>query len=379
MTAWPELLNALLDRRNLSAGETEWAMDQVMAGEAGPVRLAGLMTALRAKGETAEEVEGLVRGMRRHAVPLAVPGPALDIVGTGGDGSHSVNVSTMSAVVAAGTGARVVKHGNRSASSACGSADVLEELGICLDLPAADVAEVAEETGITFAFAPMFHPAMRHAAGPRRELGVRTVFNALGPLTNPADPAAQAVGVADARLAPLIAEVLARRGVSALVFRGDDGMDELTVTTTSTVWSVTGSGPRGSEVRRETFDPRDIGIAYAPAAALRGGDRVHNARVAREVLAGARGPVRDAVLLSAAAGLAALAPDARPVAERLAAGVALAAEAVDSGAAAAVLERWAAVTAKRALENLALEGAALEHLAAADRAGPAANRVAAGR
>ncbi|MBT2405500.1 anthranilate phosphoribosyltransferase [Streptomyces sp. ISL-87] len=340
------MLDALLDRRNLSARETEWAMDQVMSGEAGPVRLAGLMTALRAKGETAQEVEGLVRGMRRHAVPLAVPGPALDIVGTGGDGSHSVNVSTMSAVVAAGAGARVVKHGNRSASSACGSADVLEELGVCLDLPAAEVAEVAEETGITFAFAPLFHPAMRHAAGPRRELGVRTVFNALGPLTNPADPAAQAVGVADARLAPLIAEVLARRGVSALVFRGDDGMDELTVTTTSTVWSVAGSA-----VTAEVFDPRDIGISYAPAAALRGGDRVYNARVAREVLAGARGPVRDAVLLSAAAGLAALTPDGRPVAERLADGVALAAEAVDSGAAAAVLERWAAVTAKRHHEN----------------------------
>ncbi|MFE2165953.1 anthranilate phosphoribosyltransferase [Streptomyces sp. NPDC059447] len=353
MTAWPELLDALLDRRNLSSDETEWAMDRVMSGEAGPVRLAGLMTALRAKGETADEVEGLVRAMRRHAVPLSVPGPALDIVGTGGDGSYSVNVSTMSAVVAAGAGARVVKHGNRSASSACGSADVLEELGIALDLPAAEVAEVAEETGITFCFAPLFHPAMRHAAGPRRELGVRTVFNALGPLTNPAAPAAQAVGVADARLAPLIAEVLARRGASALVFRGDDGMDELTVTTTSTVWSAT-----GSEVRAETFDPRDIGIPYASAEALRGGDRVHNARVAREVLAGAGGPVRDAVLLSAAAGLAALSPDGRPIAERLADGVARAAEAVDSGTAAAVLDRWAAVTRKKARENRAAAAAA---------------------
>lgn len=348
MTAWPELLESLLDRRDLSARETEWAMDRVMSGEAGPVRLAGLMTALRAKGETAQEVEGLVRAMRRHAVPLSVPGPVLDIVGTGGDGSHSVNVSTMSAVVAAGAGARVVKHGNRSASSACGSADVLEELGVALELPAAEVADVAVETGITFAFARLFHPAMRYAAGPRRELGIRTVFNALGPLTNPADPSAQAVGVADARLAPLIAEVLDRRGVSALVFRGDDGMDELTVTTTSTVWSTTGSG-----VRAEAFDPRDIKIPYAPAGALRGGDRVHNARVAREVLAGARGPVRDAVLLSAAAGLAALSPDGRPVAARLADGMERAAEAVDSGAAAAVLERWAAVTRKRCQENRA--------------------------
>ncbi|WP_344631238.1 anthranilate phosphoribosyltransferase [Streptomyces glaucosporus] len=339
------MLNALLERENLSARDTDWAMDQVMSGRAGPVRLAGLMVALRAKGETVEEIEGLVRAMRRHALPLEVPGPAVDIVGTGGDGSDSVNVSTMSAVVAAAAGARVVKHGNRSASSACGSADVLEELGVVLSLPAADLAEVVEETGITFCFAPAFHPAMRHAAGPRRELGVRTVFNALGPLLNPASPAALALGVADARMGPLLAGVLARQGVSALVFRGDDGMDELTVTTTSTVWLVDGSG-----VRAEVFDPRDVGIELADPGALRGGEPAYNARVAREVLAGARGPVRDAVLLSASAGLAALDPGGRSVTERLAAGMERAAEAVDSGAAAAVLERWAAVTAKRAAE-----------------------------
>ncbi|MER5299800.1 anthranilate phosphoribosyltransferase [Streptomyces lasiicapitis] len=339
---WPELLNALLSRRDLSAAETAWAMDQVMSGAAGPARLAGLMVALRAKGETVEEIDGLVDAMYAHAVPLDVAGPALDIVGTGGDGSHSVNVSTMSAVVAAGAGARVVKHGNRSASSACGSADVLEELGVALDLPAPEIADVAEEVGITFCFAPLFHPAMRHAAGPRRELGIRTVFNILGPLTNPASPVARAVGVADARLAPLLAGVLARRGVSALVFRGDDGMDELTVTTTSTVWSVS-----GSEVREESFDPRDIGLAHAGADALRGGDRAHNARVARELFAGTRGPVRDAVLLSAAAGLAALEPSGRPVTERIADGMERAAESIDSGAAAAVLDRWATVTTKR--------------------------------
>ncbi|GAX51776.1 anthranilate phosphoribosyltransferase [Streptomyces olivochromogenes] len=344
-TSWPELLNALLSGADLSPREADWAMDEVMSGAAGPARLGALMMALRAKGETAGEIEGLVRGMLRHAVPLDVAGPTLDIVGTGGDGSNSVNISTMSAIVAAGAGARVVKHGNRSASSACGSADVAEELGVALDLPPERVAEVARECGITFCFAPLFHPAMRHAAGPRRELGVRTVFNALGPLANPARPTAQAVGVADARLAPRLAEVLARRGVRALVFRGDDGMDELTVTTTSTVWSVSGAGA-GSEVREESFDPREIGIGFAPAHALRGGDRTHNARVAREVLAGARGPVRDAVLLSAAAGLAALAPGEGPVANRLAAGVDQAARAIDSGAAADVLEHWTAVTAQ---------------------------------
>ncbi|TJZ54281.1 anthranilate phosphoribosyltransferase [Streptomyces piniterrae] len=340
---WPELLNALLERRDLTAHDTAWAMDQVMTGSAGAAQLAGLLVALRAKGETVDEIEGMVRAMYRHAVPLDVPGPAVDIVGTGGDGSNSVNVSTMSAIVAAAAGARVIKHGNRSASSACGSADVLEELGVALTLAPEDVAAVAEETGITFCFAPAFHPAMRHAAGPRRELGIRTAFNLLGPLANPASPTAQAVGVADPRHAPLIAGVLARRGVSALVFRGDDGMDELTVTTTSTVWSVV-----GTEVRIESFDPRAIGIDYAPAAALRGGDRAHNARVAHEVFAGARGPIRDAVLLSAAAGLAALEPSRRPVTERLAAGVEQAASAIDSGAAAALLERWAAVTAKHA-------------------------------
>jgi anthranilate phosphoribosyltransferase len=339
---WPQLLSDLLDRQDLSTAQAEWAMDEVMSGAAGPVRLAALMMGLRAKGETAAEIEGLVLGMFRHVVPLTVPGRCLDIVGTGGDGSHSVNISTMSALVAAGAGARVVKHGNRSASSACGSADVLEELGVSLDLPADAVAAVAEETGITFCFAPLFHPAMRHAAGPRRALGIRTVFNALGPLTNPARPAAQAVGVADPVLAERIAEVLARRGTDALVFRGDDGMDELTVTTTSTVWSVT-----GGRVRRESFDPRDIGVPRAAADALRGGDRVRNARVAREVLAGAGGPVRDAVLLSAAAGLAALDAGSGPVTQRLASGFARAARAVDSGAAEAVLERWVAASDAR--------------------------------
>jgi anthranilate phosphoribosyltransferase len=343
---WPELLNRLLNRMDLSSHDTSWAMDEVMSGSAGTVRLAGLLVALRGKGETVDEIEGMVRAMHRHAVPLRVDGPTLDIVGTGGDGSNSVNISTMSAIVAAGAGACVVKHGNRSASSACGSADVLEELGVNLTVPADEIATVAEETGITFCFAPVFHPAMRHAAGARRELGIRTVFNALGPLANPALPTAQAVGCADPRLAPLLAGVLARRGVSALVFRGDDGMDELTVTTTSTVWSVI-----GSEVRTESFDPRDIGIEYAGAEALRGGGRAHNAQVVRDVLAGVRGPIRDAVLLSAAAGFAALEPGARPITERLAAGVGRAAAAIDSGAAAAVLDHWASVTTKRAQEN----------------------------
>ncbi|MGW0846850.1 anthranilate phosphoribosyltransferase [Streptomyces sp. NPDC002787] len=340
--SWSELLESVLGGRDLTSCETAWAMDRVMTGDAGPARLAGLLVALRAKGETADEIEGLVRAMYWHAEPLDVPGPTLDLCGTGGDGSQSVNISTMASVVAAAAGARVVKHGNRSASSRCGSADVLEELDVALDVPVRELPAVVDEVGITFCFAPVFHPAMRHAAAPRRELGIRTVFNALGPLTNPAHPTAQAVGVADARLAPLVAEVLARRGVSALVFRGDDGMDELTVGTTSTVWTVT-----GGEVHREVFDPAAVGIPRSPAEALRGGDRVRNARVARRVFAGDRGPVRDAVLLSAAAGLAALHGSSRSVTERIGDGLERAAHAVDSGAAAAVLDRWAAATAAR--------------------------------
>jgi anthranilate phosphoribosyltransferase len=241
----------------------------------------------------------------------------------------------MSAIVAAGAGARVVKHGNRAASSRSGSADVLEELGVTLRQPPERVARLVGSVGIAFCFAPDFHPAMRHAAGVRRELGIPTVFNALGPLTNPARPRGLAVGVADARLAPLVAGVLARRGTTALVFRGDDGLDELTVTTTSHVWTVT-----GGEVREERFSPGDVGIRLAPAEALRGGDAAHNAQVARRLLAGERGPVRDAVLLSAAAALAVADPSDAAFADRLRPALARAAAALDSGAAAAVLQKW---------------------------------------
>src|SRR5262245_61573238 len=213
-------------------------MGEILAGEATPSQIAGFAVALRAKGETIDELEGLVAAMYEHATPIVVTGRVLDVVGTGGDRSMSVNISTMAAIVAAGAGAPVVKHGNRSASSKAGSADVLEVLGVRLDLPAPVVAKVGEEAGITFCFAAGFHPALRHAAVPRRELGVGTTFNFLGPLAHPAQPEAQAVGCADPRMAPLMAGVFARRGVDAWVFRGDDGLDELTTTTTSKVWAV---------------------------------------------------------------------------------------------------------------------------------------------
>ncbi|GGU90016.1 anthranilate phosphoribosyltransferase 1 [Streptomyces litmocidini] len=337
--SWPVLLNGLLDGEDLSADDTAWAMDLIMSGEATDAQIAGFLVALRAKGETVEEITGLVRTMYAHANTIEVPGPAVDIVGTGGDGAKTVNISTMASIVVAGTGTKVVKHGNRAASSASGSSDVLEKLGINLDLTPRRVAEVAEEAGITICFAVKFHPSLRHVAAARGQLGIRTTFNVLGPLTNPAKVKAQAVGVADPRMAPIVAGVLAERGNSALVFRGDDGLDELTTTATSRVWVVRDGG-----VTEERFDPRDVGIELVPLEALRGGDPSYNADVVHRLLAGETGPVRDAVLLNAAAAFVALEPGTGTLAERLGAGIARAAESIDSGAALRSLERWVAAS-----------------------------------
>ncbi len=332
---WAEVLGALVAGRDLAADQTAWAMGEVLAGAATPAQIAGLAVALRSKGETIDEVTGLLDAMYAVATPLAIPGRALDVVGTGGDRSMSVNISTMAAIVAAGAGARVVKHGNRSASSQAGSADVLEALGLRLDLPADRVARLAEQVGITFCFAAAFHPALRHAAVPRRELGIATTFNFLGPLANPVKPAAQAIGCADARMAPIMAGVLARRGVDAWVFRGDDGLDELTTTTTSQAWLV-----HDGIVTSSVVDPTTLGIGPATAADLRGGDVAHNADVVRRVLGGEAGAVRDAVLLNAAAALAVYDEPAGSVDEALPSALARATQAIDSGAAAGVLERW---------------------------------------
>ncbi|MBW5421751.1 anthranilate phosphoribosyltransferase [Streptomyces sp. BG9H] len=337
--SWPDVLNGLLDGRDQSADDTAWAMDRIMRGEATDAQIAGFAVALRAKGETVEEISGLVRAMYAHARVIDVPGPSVDIVGTGGDGAKTVNISTMSAIVVAGTGAKVVKHGNRAASSASGASDVLEKLGVNLDLTPQRVVEVAEEAGITFCFAVKFHPALRHVAPARKELGIRTTFNFLGPLTNPARVRAQATGVADARVAPIVAGVLAERGSSALVFRGDDGLDELTTTATSRVWVV-----RDGAVREEAFDPRDVGIELVPVEALRGADASYNAEVALRLLDGESGPVRDAVLLNSAAALVALDPTDATLVEQIRAGIEKAAQAIDSGAAKKALERWVAAS-----------------------------------
>ena len=338
---FPQLVSTLLERRDLTADDTAWAMAQVMEGEASPVPVAGFLVALRAKGETVEELAGLAAAMLEHAVRIQVPGDCVDVVGTGGDRANTVNISTMASLVVAGAGERVVKHGNRAASSACGSADVLDELGVRLDLPPQRVQELATEVGITFCFAQAFHPAMRHAAVPRRELGVPTAFNFLGPLTNPAQPAASAIGVANARMAPLVAGVLARRGSSALVFRGDDGLDELTTTGPSTVWWVRDGG-----VEQVAFDAADVGVPRGRAEDLRGGDAAHNAAVLRSVLSGVRGAVRDVVLLNAAAALVAAGRGGGGTLEdQMVVALGDAERSVDSGAAADVLDRW--VTASR--------------------------------
>jgi anthranilate phosphoribosyltransferase len=336
---WPEILSALVAGQDLSAAQTAWAMDEIFSGTATTAQIAGFAIALRTKGETVDEVEGLVRTMYAHAVAIDVPGRTVDVVGTGGDRAHTVNISTMAALVTAGAGATVVKHGNRAASSKCGTADVLERLGVRLDLPPATVADVGREAGITFCFAPMFHPALRHAAVARRELGVGTTFNFLGPLANPARPSAQAVGCADLRMAPIMAGVLARRGVDALVFRGDDGLDELTTATTSTVWVV-----RDGDVEPDRVDPAVLDIPDPGPDALRGGDAAANAGVFRRVLAGERGPVRDAVLLNAAAALAAFDERAVRLHDALSAGMERAAAAIDDGRAEALLARWIEVS-----------------------------------
>ncbi|HWJ11891.1 MAG TPA: anthranilate phosphoribosyltransferase [Nocardioides sp.] len=335
--SWSDVLGALVAGEDLSPAQSAWAMGEILAGEATPAQIAGFVVALRAKGETIEELTGLVDAMYEVMTPISVPGRLLDVVGTGGDRSFSVNISTMSAIVAAGAGARVVKHGNRSASSQAGTADVLEALGVRLDLPADRVAAVAEEAGITFCFAAAFHPAMRHAAVPRRELGIGTAFNVLGPLANPTRPAAQAIGCADPRLAPVMAGVFAARGVDAWVFRGDDGLDELTTTTTSALWVV-----HDGAVTSTTVDPAAFGLAPASAEDLRGGDAQHNAGVVRRLLAGDAGPVRDAVVLNAGAALAVYDAPGGAVDEALADGIRRAAEAIDSGAAQATLDRWIA-------------------------------------
>ncbi|SBT45009.1 anthranilate phosphoribosyltransferase [Micromonospora auratinigra] len=336
---WPLLLNALLRGEELSTADTAWAMDEIMTGAAGPAQMAGFAVALRAKGETPAELAGLVQAMLGRSVEVELPeeirATALDVVGTGGDLAHTVNISTMTALVVAGAGVRVVKHGNRAASSSCGTADLLEHLGIPLDLDPEQVARCVTEAGIGFCFAARFHPGMRHAGPVRREVGVPTFFNFLGPLTNPARPRAGAVGCFDLRMAPVMAAVFAARGDSVVVMRGEDGLDEFTTAAPTRLWVA-----QQGTVREALVDAVDLGVPRATLADLRGGDATYNAGVAHRLLAGETGPVRDAVLVNAGAALATQGPLDGDLTGALRAGMDRAAESIDSGAAAAALDRW---------------------------------------
>lgn len=331
---WPDLLVGLMAGRHMDEATAAWAMDAIMSGEVPDVTMAAFLVAHHGKGETVEEISGLVRAMLDHAVPLPGLSDAVDIVGTGGDRAKTVNISSTASFVIAATGQRLVKHGNRATSSASGSADVLEVLGLTLDLTPEQSVALADEVGMAFAFANVYHPSMRFIAPVRKQIAVPSAFNILGPLTNPARTRATAVGVADPAMAPLVAGVLAARGDSALVFRSRDGLDEFSTTAPTDVWEV-----RDGAVTEHTVDARELGLARVTKEDLRGGDPAYNASVMRATLAGERGPVREVVLLNAAAALVAAGSAAEaPLEERLTAALRRAEAALDSGAAAAKLD-----------------------------------------
>ena len=337
---WPEVLSRLIGGGSLGAYEAECVMDQIFEGQAAPGQIAGFLVALRAKGETVEEMIGMSRAMMGHAERVSVPGDVVDLVGTGGDRLRSFNVTTLAALVTAGAGVPVCKHGNRAASSSVGTADVLEALGVVVDLGPAGVARCVTEAGIGFCLAPRFHPAMRFAGPIRSQLGVPTVFNFLGPLSNPARAQYQLVGVSDPSMAAKMAGVLGTNGSRrAMVVYADDGLDELSVTSSSTVLDLTGDGRGDYEVRTWRLDPSELGFPRATMADLRGGDAAFNAEVIRRIVAGEPGPRRDIGVLNAAAALV-IAGRAADLPE----GMALASTSIDSGRAAEALERLARVS-----------------------------------
>lgn len=347
--SWSYILTRLLSGEDLSRDDASWSMREIMAGEATPSQIGAFMLALRAKGETAEELSGLVDVMLENALLLETGNNALDIVGTGGDLLGTVNISSMASIVAAACEVPVLKHGSRSASGKTGSSEMLEVLGIRLDLSPQQVGEVFRTAGITFFFAPVFHPAMRHVAPIRKELGIPTTFNFLGPLANPAQPIATALGVANPEIAPLMAQELAQRGRTALVFRSQDGLDELSTTDVNQVWQVS-----GGKVEEYSLDAKDLGLARAEKQWLIGGDAHHNAQVALKTLSGAEfensEAITEIVALNAAAGLVAydLAKNPslaeKPIQDRLQQALAKANVAIESGAAMAQLNRWTAAS-----------------------------------
>ena len=337
---WKQTLAKLNIGLDLEIDEIQSVMRQILQGDAEIENIKSFLLALKAKGETAEEVSALVAEMYRHSAPISITERAVDTVGTGGDGAHTINISTTAAIIAAAAGARVVKHGNRAVSSRSGASDFLEALGVVPGLDGRGVERTVRELGIGFCFAPIFHPAMRFAAPARKELGVPTVFNILGPLANPAQPKAAAIGVANERMHLVMAQVLAAKGCDGFVFRGDDGLDEITLATTTSVLII-GEG----EIKSDRIDAKDFGIANAPLEAIVGGDAAENAEISRAIFKGERGAPRDAVLLNAAAAIAAFEGNFnQDIRTRLSDGLVRASAAVDSGAATDLLNRWAALT-----------------------------------
>ena len=339
---WDIHISRLNSGLDLDPEDVQWCMNKILIGEADKEVIKEFLLALEEKGETSEEVGALVTQMYQHCGPISIGERAVDTVGTGGDGAHTINISTTAAIIAAAAGVKVVKHGNRAASSKSGSADLLEALGININLDGVGVEKTFKEIGIGFCFAPVFHPAMRYAAQARKELGIPTVFNILGPMANPAKPQAAAIGVANDRMHLVMAQVLANRGVDGFVFRGDDGLDEITLATTTSVLSI-GVG----EISSDLIDPQDFDIQRAPISALVGGDATENARITTAIFAGERGAPRDAVVLNAAAAIAAY--DARfdlNLHERMSLGVLRAIQAIDSGASTRLVAQWAQLTQK---------------------------------
>jgi len=337
---WSALTEKLSSGLDLERDEIQGAMREILGGDSDIESVKSFLLALKNKGETSDEVGALIEVMYAHAGPITIAERAVDTVGTGGDGAHTINISTTAAIIAAAAGARVVKHGNRAVSSKSGASDFLEALGVVPGLSGAGVERTVRELGIGFCFAPVFHPAMRFAAPARKELGVPTVFNILGPLANPAKPQAAAIGVANERMHLVMAQVLAEKGCDGFVFRGDDGLDEITLATTTSVLSI-----GNAEIKSDRIDAKDFGMQNAPIEAIVGGDASENARISRAIFAGERGAPRDAVLLNAAAAIAAFEGDMESdVRERLTVGLERAVRAVDSGAALALLDKWAALT-----------------------------------
>lgn len=346
--SWEPILHSLAQKKSLNPDQVNWAMNQILSGAADIETIKSFLIALRNKGETAEEVISLVEAMYQHAQLISIPDRCVDVVGTGGDGAQTINISTAAAIVTTAAGARTIKHGNRAATSKSGAADLLEAFGININLNATQVAECVRRIGIGFAFAPVFHPAMKNAAQARKELGVPTIFNILGPLANPAKPVAVAIGVARADLFELVAQVLARRGCQGFVFRGDDGLDELSISTTSSVYIL-----NNGEYRLERFDPRELGIEPAPIEALKGGTAAENLDITKRVFAGEKGAYRDAILLNAAAAIAAFKGDLDlGIEQQFANGLVLAKQGIDSGAATQLVERWADLSNELAKSSL---------------------------